>query len=453
VTVAAKIDRSAPTTATRRVAVVGGGASGTLVALNLLRTDDGVRVTIFEPTGRVGLGVAYGTADDRHLLNVRAGNMSALPDVPSDLLDWARVSGTTFLPRRQYGAYLRDRLAALAGERLSIVTERVVDIAPAGGGFLVHEGSGAATRFDSVVLAHGNQAPGRLAVGGRGLPEAGWHIADPWQPWLDGLAPAATVVLVGTGLTAIDVAVSVLDGRPERRVVMASRHGLLPRPHIDCQSVAWVTPLPEGPLTADGLAALFREQVEAAAAHGVDWQHVVDGLRGPTQSIWARLPLPERRRFLERYARPWEVRRHRMAPEVAARLDSYRTAGRLRVVAGGITGLRETSSYPLVTVGGEEITAHAVVNCTGPLTDVTRSDNPLLIALLRRGLIAPDELRLGLACTPRGEVLDAAGRVVPGLLTVGPPRKGTLFETTAIPEIRVQAVEVAGMVAARRRRS
>ncbi|WGL52847.1 FAD/NAD(P)-binding protein [Nocardioides sp. BP30] len=447
-TVAAEL-RPASAAVADRVVIIGGGASGTLTALNLLRTDARVHVTVFEPTGRLGSGVAYGTTDPRHLLNVRAGNMSAFPQEPGDLLAWAEQTGrelsaTDFLPRKEYGEYLRDRLAEAAGHRLRVIAERVEDISVVPDGYEVRGHDGTAVVAPSVVLAHGNEAPRRLAVDGQPLPRASWHVDNPWQlSWIEALAPDATVVVVGTGLTAIDTAISVLDGAPGRSVVMVSRHGLLPQAHIDCQCVAWVSPLPAGPLTADQLAELYREQVAAAAEHGVNWHHVVDGFRGPTQSIWARLPLAERERFLAVYARAWEVRRHRMAPQIAARLDAFQAEGRLRVSGGGIDGIVDEAPHPLVRIGETAVRAHAVVNCTGPQTDVTRSGNPLLDALLQQGLAAPDELRLGLSCTPYGELLDPMGQVVPGLLTVGPPRKGTLYETTAIPEIRVQAAEVA----------
>lgn len=448
-TAATELFRTPAVVVPDHVVVIGGGASGTLTALNLLRADPRVRVTVFEPSGRLGSGVAYGTSDHRHLLNVRAGNMAAFPDEPGDLLAWADETGRPlgamdFLPRREYGDYLRHRLAELGTNRLDVVAQHATDVEPVSGGYRVTGADRRTLTAASVVLAHGNEAPRRLAFGGRELPDAGWHVADPWRlAWIEELAPDATVVIVGTGLTAIDTAISVLDGAPRRSAVMVSRHGLLPQAHIDCHCVAWISPLPPGPLTADQIAALYREQVEAAAEHGVNWHHVVDGFRGPTQSIWARLPLEERERFLSVYAREWEVRRHRMAPEIAARLDGFQTEGRLRVSSGGVAGIEEASPYPTVLIGDDRITAHAVVNCTGPQTDVTLSDNTLLRALLRRGLVTPDPLRLGLSCTPRGELLDAAGQIVPGLLTVGPPRKGTLFETTAIPEIRVQAAEVA----------
>jgi uncharacterized NAD(P)/FAD-binding protein YdhS len=235
-----------------------------------------------------------------------------------------------------------------------------------------------------------------------------------------------------------------------RRVVLVSRHGLLPHAHIAQQSTAWVSDVPDGPLTADGIAAFVRGQVEAARASGVDWRNVVDGLRPQTQSIWRRLDLEERRRFLSTYARDWEVRRHRMAPEVADRIRGYRRDGRLTLVGGGIAGVDVVGALAELRLPDlrDPVLADAVVNCTGPDPDISRSDDPLLQALQRRGLVTPDPLRLGLDSTRDGRVLGADGLVVDGLFAVGPPRKGTLWESIAIPEIRTQAAEVARAVLA-----
>ncbi|MCW2758727.1 MAG: hypothetical protein JWO46_2473 [Nocardioidaceae bacterium] len=444
---------SAPT---RRVAVVGGGASGVLTAINLLApADPNLRVTLYESAADLGAGVAYGTTDARHLLNVRARHMSAFPDVPSDLIDWAEsnnrpVDRTAFLPRRDYACYLRDRLGQVADRRLQVVRARVEDVVPSPGGFEVHaEGSVSATA-DAVVLAYGNQAPRPLAVDAGELPlDAPWHVTNPWHlGWVETLSDDATVVLVGTGLTAIDTAITVLDAQPGRQVIMTSRSGMLPRAHIDQQSTAWVSPVPSGELTADQLAAFFVEQVSAAARQGVNWRNVVDGLRGATQSMWLRLPLAERRRFLALHAREWEVRRHRMAPEIAARVADYRREGRLRVVPGGIRSVDPERRRCRVLLTGDDrpVSADAVVNCTGPETDASQTKDPLLQRLRERSLVAPDQLRLGLDCTSVGELLDPTRQVVPGLFAVGPPRKGCLYESTAVPEIRAQAAQVASLL-------
>ncbi|WP_051551390.1 FAD/NAD(P)-binding protein [Nocardioides sp. URHA0020] len=435
-----------------RVSIVGGGASGVLTAANLLADPETrLRVTIHESAPVLGAGVAYGTTDPRHLLNVRARHMSAFPDTPSDLIDWYHATGRTidplaFLPRREYAEYLRDRLSDVADGRLQVHSGRVDDVVPTDAGYQVLSEGAEPTEADAVVLAYGNSAPAPLAVDGDALPGAAWHVADPWDlAWIDRLPQDGVVVLVGSGLTAVDTAITVLEDSPARRVVMVSRHGLLPAAHVEQQSTAWVSPVPDGPLTADQLATFFDGQVAAARRQGVDWRAVVDGLRAPTQSIWQRLDADERRRFLSRYARHWEVRRHRMAPEVAARLQQYRRDGRLRLVAGGLTGLTERDGRCQVRLGdeAEHLPVDAVVNCTGPQTDVGRSQNPLLQSLRERGLVAPDALRLGVSCRSTGEILDPSGAVVPQMYAVGPPRKGTLYESTAIPEIRAQAAAVA----------
>ena len=440
---------------TPTVAIVGGGASGTLTAINLLRR--GASVVLFEARGEAGYGVAYSTTDARHLLNVRANNMSGFPDHRDDLLDWAAEAGIElgpidFLPRRDYARYLRDRLAqaaAAAGpEALETVGETVIDVEPVGAGFRVLTSDDSGHTVDAVVLAYGNPPPQPLD----GLPETPWNLSDPWDvARISALPEDATVLVVGTGLTAVDTTVTLLDDSPARRVIMVSRHGLVPNPHVDDQFTSWVSPIPDGPLTADGIAGLVRNQIEHAARLGVDWRAVIDGLRGPTQSIWRRLPEPERRRFREVYAREWEVRRHRMAPRIAGLLDTYRAEGRLEILGGGVLGCREVGAngaeQPVVALADGDREVTAVVNCTGPSPDITRTDNPLLLALQKRGLIAPDPLRLGIDVTEDGHVIGADGSVVPHLLTVGPPCKGALYEATAIPEIRVQAAAVAAHLA------
>ncbi len=447
----------AATLPVHRVAVVGGGASGVLTAINLLAlsAEPRLRVEIHEATGIVGRGIAYGTNDPCHLLNVRSRHMSANPDQPADLIEWARRTGRSddpqaFLPRLDYAAYLQDTLASVADHRLSIRAGRVEDVVPDAGRFQI-VGQGDTSTADSVVLASGNQRPRPLVVDDEPVPAAPWHLPDPWDLGALRLLPKrAVVVVVGTGLTAIDTVITLLEEGPGRRVTMVSRHGLLPFPHVGQQSTAWVTHPPTGDLTADALADLYLGQVEAAARQGVGWRAVVDGLRAPTQGLWRRLPLAERRRFLEIYDRYWEVRRHRMAPEVADRLQRYQDEGRLAIRSGGLASVRDRGAAAAVGLAdGTTVDADAVVNCTGPDTDVTRTRDPLLRALGARGLVRPDPLRLGLDTTLDGSVVGEGGVVVPGVYTVGPARKGTLWESTAIPEIRGQAAEVARLVLAR----
>lgn len=444
-----------------RVAIVGGGASGILAAIHLLasRSHD-LCVTLHESGPVPGAGLAYGTTDPRHLLNVRSRHMSAYPDIPGDLVEWAARTGRepdaqAFLPRRDYAVYLRETLDSLADGRLRISRGRVHDVIGRPGGFtlLSDDATDPVTEAVAVVLAHGNAAPAPLEVDGAPLPKAPWHLGDPWDlDRLRTLPDDAVVVLVGTGLTAVDVATTLLGDAPGRRVIMTSRHGLLPHPHVEQSSTAWVSPIPaEGPVTADWLAALVTDQIAAARRQGVDWRPVVDGLRAPTQGLWLRLDLDERRAFLATWARRWEVLRHRVATEVAGRLTSYVEQGRLSVLPGGLASVADLDMRCEVILPGlaDPVRADGIVNCTGPMTDVSRTRDPLLRSLVDRGVLTPDPLRLGVSCTAAGEVLDEAGREVPGLFVVGPPRKGTLWESTAVPEIRTQAAALATLLPSR----
>jgi uncharacterized NAD(P)/FAD-binding protein YdhS len=419
--------------------VVGGGASGVLAALQLFaRTDR--RVTIVESGPAVGRGIAYRTTDDGHLLNSRAETMSAYADRPADFVEWCRRRGlycgpAGYAPRGTYGRYLSDTMDATArasAGRLRIVRGRAVAV---GKGF-VRLVDGRSLRADDVVLALGHPpSPPRSGV------------VDAWHP--EGIGPLAldeSVVLIGTGLTAVDVLVTLV-GRGHRGPVLAiSRHGLLPRPHVD--------PPPRclDPVTSAHTARQLLHDVKRAAAHQADWRSVVDGLRPAVQPLWAGLSVEEQARFLRHVSRLWEVHRHRMAPPIAAQLRRMTLDGRLRVVAGRVSDVRAggVEWVPRGCTSGETVPAAAVVDCRGPGTWVEHPD-PLARQLAATGATSPDPHRLGFATTAAGQLIGADGTPTPGLWTLGPTRRGDRYETTAIPEIRQQAAALADQLVARPR--
>ncbi len=442
------------------VAVIGGGASGALAAIQLVRLADRqdrrIRVELFDPTGRPGRGLAFGTTDLRHLLNVRVGRMSALPDEPDDFVRWAASSGLgtdfdAFLPRRYYGDYLSSLVdEAIRAGGLQVRTAWVQAVRRDENAFVLQTTDGA-VGADAVVLAYGNLPP---ATPGSGAEHCelinAWNTAE-----LEGIPDNGPVLLVGTGLTAVDAALTLLSDDPDRHAIMVSRHGLLPRSHRAGPEPVWPTSIPrlDETLTVAALRESLTAEVAAAAEVGVDWRAVVDGLRPATQQIWTQLSGDERRIFLATAAREWEVHRHRTAPQVTAALDRLLGNGQLTIARASL--VRATADPPgyravLEAPDGtrEETAFGAILNCTGPRTDVTRSDNPVLVSMLAEGLIRPDPLRLGLETDARGALVGRDGRCDPLLVTLGPPRRGGLWETNAVPEIRDQAVQVAGTLLA-----
>lgn len=431
------------------VAIIGAGFSGTLQAINLIR-HEGPRATLIERAPVAGTGLAYGAAHPSHLLNVRASNMSALPDDPAHLVRWLEARGVenaaaSFVPRRVYGEYLREMLEqALARypDRLRLVRGEVEDVTFDADGATLRLSDGT-LHADAAVLAVGNLPPHDPPGLDPAALSAERYKGDPWDPSVpEGLSDDDTVLVIGTGLTMVDVAL-LLEARGFRgKIVAVSRRGLLPRPHAAGQD--W-DKLRERPTTrASALVRAVR-----ARAEQIGWRNAVDELRPFTQPMWANAGEDERARFL-RHLRPWwDVHRHRLAPEVHARLQALVDRGQLEVRAAKTLGFAEGPDGIVVALrprgsdGPETILAQRIVNCTGPLGDLARSREPLLQRLAERGMIRPDPAHIGIDVDNQGQTIAADGRANANLYALGPMTRGAFWEIVAVPDIRTQTWAVA----------
>jgi len=438
------------------VAIVGGGASGTLAAIYLLREAANQRTPLrIALIDRHGRGQAYSTAHPAHLLNSPAAMMSALVGDPGHLARWAAQAGVAhdgFLPRSAYGRYLTESLAAAERSarptaRTSRITAEVVAIrrCSRGRSLRLHLAAGGRIDADAAVLATGNLPPAAPGPVPRDR-----FIADPWEPGaLEAAADGSPVAVLGTGLGMLDVAVALTDAHPGTVVHAISRHALLPREHRWPRPAAAVSAIPVIPAPGGTLhlTRLIREVRASAAAHPGGWQEVVDALRPQTPGLWARLTEADQRLFLAHVARYWEVHRHRVPPETARRAAALTSAGRLTVHRGRVIAATSQRDGVRLRIGpggsAAELAVGWVVNCTGPASDITATADPLLRHLLGTGMARPDPLRLGLDADPRGALRDADGRPAGDLFTLGPLLRGSRYETTAVPEIRDQAAALA----------
>ncbi|GAA2603460.1 FAD/NAD(P)-binding protein [Paractinoplanes durhamensis] len=407
----------------RTVAVVGGGASGVLATRELLRGGD--RVALIEPD-EPGGGLAYGTARPWHLLNSRAGAMSADPGDPGHFARWAGCSTAEFRPRAEYGRYLRDVFGTLSG--VEVIQERATGLSAHG----VALESGREVRADEVVVATGNPAAAQPAA----RPDHPDYIPDPWRPGvLDAIPSDVPVLLVGAGLTAIDVVLTLTaDGRRDAPITAVSRRGQLPLAHTPLPAPPFAPPL-DARHTLRDLVRIVRAEAEKAG----DWRAVVDGLRPNIDQIWGSLTNEEQEQFLRHLARPWECHRHRMAPSVGATIDALREEGRFEVRAGGIRSM--TAPPPgglLVELEAGVQWFGAVVNCAGP-GRLPAAAGSFAGSLLDAGHARVGPHGLGLDIDPDGRLIGADGKAREGLWLIGPLRRGAQWETTAVPEIRAQA--------------
>ncbi len=428
------------------VIIVGGGASGTLTAVALARA--GLRpLTLVDAGGAFARGVAYSTEDPAHLLNVPAGRMSAVADTPSHLVDWLAARGApadpeAYLERRLYGAYL-DALLDAAGDGVRRVRGRVVGLEPEGTGVRAILERGAPLRARAAVLALGNFPP-ELPPGWTELPPAlAWRT--PWGHASEWPARDAEVLLLGAGLTAVDVALSLASRGHRGRIHLLSRRGLVHATHPPRMFAPLALPSP--PARLGPLLRTFRE-----AAAREDPRAVLDTLRPELARLWRGLSGEEQRRFL-RHVRPWfDTLRHRLAPEAGARIDALERAGRLVRHAGRVVSVSEQEGRVAVRwrPRGKRtlalLTVDLAIPTTGPVLDVRALEDPLVRSLLASGKARPGPHGLGLATAPDGAVLGSLGD---RLWTLGGLRRGDLWESTAIPEIRGQAQALAGTLATR----
>lgn len=430
------------------LAIIGGGFAGTTLALQARAAWPEARILLFEP-GEPGPGLAYGTRDPTHLLNVPATGMSLYPDQPNHFAEWLErqpdapppeEEGPRFAPRMLYGRYLREAFRAAEGPMLRHVPQQVTALEPRPeGGFLLRGGEGASHAAERVVLAAGGFAAEQ------GSPP---HVfGNPWDPEsLRGLGPDDPVLMVGLGLTMVDMLLSLRAQGHHGPVLGISRHGWLPLPHVTgAFPPPWPPRLPEGEVPGPlALARLLRREAARAAAEGQPWQAVADGLRPHLQRLWRGWDEAARRRFLRHGRSAWNLHRHRVAPAVGRFVAAEREAGRLEVMAARLESWRPEGEGVVATLrrrGGrpESRRFARIVLCTGPDGAAAWRNTPPVPSALSSGILAPDELGMGLAVEGEGRALGQDGKVRPSLFVLGPLTRGTSWEITAVPEIRAQA--------------
>ncbi|RUL74537.1 FAD/NAD(P)-binding protein [Dyella choica] len=447
----------------RRVAIIGGGAAGATLLSELLErpVSQPLHLDWYTGGGTPGRGVAYGTRSERHLLNVRAASMGMFASRPSGFLEHMQkadpsISGTDFLPRCRYGEYLEAQTAsALAraksnGHDVRVVPYEVDAMVPENDGVTLFQGE-ATTRVEAAVLALGTLPPRPLSQVDDSALASGRYIMQPW-PFLAEAKPHAQahhVVVIGLGLTAVDVIVELAALWPNAHFTGISRHGLLPEAHQASAALPFEDSeeLIEAMRDAPDMRTWMR-LLREAVGHTDDWRRVIDCLRPHTQELWQLLSLADRSRFLRHARWAWERARHRLPLQVAQSIAALEKKGRLQRHGGHLHGVTLGEHGPqlrFVPKGDKRertLDADLVVQCIGLDNDIRRTQHPLLQQMVTNGHIRPDPFGLGLQAMPDGRLLHD-GTAWPRLFAIGSMLRGTLWESTAMPEIRQQARHLA----------
>ncbi|CAI8885788.1 FAD/NAD(P)-binding protein [Pseudomonas serboccidentalis] len=453
------------------ILIIGGGLSGTMLAVQLLRLPGQRKLLIIEPRAELGRGEAYSAVELGHTLNGNAARMSVDPDNPDDLTQWltAHIAAggwpesaeqdvpvsELFPPRGLFGVYVQQRLAeariigARHGSTVEHVCAEVVDLQAAADSVQLTLNDGRRISAAYAVLATGMFPAARTPQ----KDSSGLNAAalDPWDvAAMRQLDPRSTVLIIGSGLTMVDAVVSLEQAGHRGPIEVFSRHGLLP--HVRRQPPAWVDFLADDQRirTPRQLLRELRKHCRDAIALGIDWQAPLDTVRAHIGRLWSQATDVQRRQFV-RHVRPWwESHHHRSPPLSAALVERLHSEGRLRIQAASFKGLEPATGDGVsirIRRRGEAQTCvvqgAALINSSGIEYDWRRVARPLPQQLLARGLVRPGPLALGIAAAVDGAVLDAQGQAGSRLFAMGPPLRGMWWESTAVTDVALQAKALA----------
>lgn len=450
------------------VAIIGGGLTGAAIAYHLATRAVPANIAVFEPRTEIGRGLAYGTTDPAHRINVPASKMSLLPGDEKHFINWLAANGATaddpdalasdghqYIRRALFGRYVSAHLQPhLDAGRINHIRAAVIDIARVSPHrWRITTADGSLHHADLVVLATTHPPPGVPKELRESVGDDARLIVDATLPGaLDAITPTARVVIVGTGLTMADVVAS-LDQRGHRGPIYAfSRRGLASRGHASSPYE------PFGDFTSSATSALallraVRETIVLAQRQNIPWQPVIDAVRAQAWSFWPRLPISERKRIVNRLRPFWDVHRFRIAPQLDTLLKRRQAEGTLTLKAASLVAAKASPDSLTLQVRPraqsilETVKTDHVILTTGPAHDSILSTQPHLASLARQGLIVADPLGLGIACDRQGHARTADGASHGDLFIAGPLARAEFGELMGLPQVTTYAELIAGKVA------
>lgn len=444
----------------KTIVVIGGGLSGVLTAIQLLEKSKTISVKIIHSGPSLGLGIAYNTNEAEHLLNVPAGKMSAFSSNPKHFTDWldkngypAENLGGEFLPRMLYGKYIQELvLLLLSNKQLEIINAKAIDILENESSYNIKLNDSKLVVADKIILALGNFLPANPKLNSPTFYTKGNYFQNPWSPsYLKDIDKSKDILLIGTGLTMVDCALSLKNIGYNGKIWVVSPRGYTPASHGKSD----VYPDFYSELKEKSLLEIFktvRKHLKIAESKNSSWRGVIDSLRPHAQEIWIALSLKEKQQFVSHIRHIWGIARHRLPVKTYNEIHDLKSNGKLEIIGGRILDMREDNGIILANIRlrksglQKELMVSRVVNCTGPQTNYKELQDELIVNLLSKNMIIPDDLKMGIKTTLNGQILQNKQQASADIYAIGSLLRGVLWETTAVPEIRVQAESIAQQI-------
>ncbi|MER5641836.1 FAD/NAD(P)-binding protein [Kitasatospora sp. NPDC002227] len=487
------------------IGVVGGGASAVCLIDALARAEaEPGSITVFDASANLWRGRAYqldtetlkvnATPDD---MSVRAGDLhhferwlETRDRVVGATIGVDDYSGARFVPRTVYGEYLEQSAYAALGDlrrqgwQVHLVGEKVTSATRMPDRVLLRTGVGRARAFDYAVLCVGGDSPKDVY----GLEGAPGFVGDPY-PVVDKLADVGesdSVSIIGSGLTAVDIILSLRAQGHRGRISLLSRRGVLPgvrqRPvHFELRHFtperlkAMAAELIE--FTIEDVSAVMRAEFQEAEADldavvgeilRVDQEDAVQRLRrqiaevdspqlglrilqravpetGP--DVWPWLREEEKVRVLRSHYRTIMSLCCPMPPGSAGVLLDLVDQGRLEIHSG-LQDIRpaEAGGFEVVTADGRQLHTDRVVSAVNASEGKIPTEALPLVTSLMRGNAASRHPHGGLHLARETSRLTVNGRPDPRLYGLGNIAAGALFFTFGVPSLVDRAVDIVAAI-------
>jgi uncharacterized NAD(P)/FAD-binding protein YdhS len=262
------------------------------------------------------------------------------------------------------------------------------------------------------------------------------------------------ILIIGSGLTMVDTVIGLIENNFPNSIYSISPNGFNILPHLH-PGLKYIRLLEEIPASASlyDVVKLFNKHMKLVRKFGISAEPVIDSLRPVTQKLWQSFSEKEKKFFMKNLRHLWGVARHRIPLHIHERLQNLRTGRKLEIISGRIINITEGSQGIIADYFDKkqgvvnQICVGRVINCTGPETDLLKTENNFLKNLLLKGEIAQDGLKLGINADPvTFRVLNSIGEKQENLYTIGSNLKGVLWESTAVNELRTQGEKLSEFI-------
>lgn len=425
------------------ITIIGGGVSGTLLAINLIKNHkSGLKINIIEKDkDKFNLGIAYHTSEITHLLNVRAIGMSIFKDEPEHFINWLNNNGysytkTDFVPRSIFGKYVQyyyNQYASKTDVKVNVIFDEVVNLHQNDKWFV--ELTTQSLVSDKVVLALGHISIAEMDM--FKYTNISKYFRTPWvNNIFDSIKPTDDVLMIGSGLTSDDIILSLKSRNHTGKIYCISRRGLQPFNHEIFEPYPSFYSEIEGK-DINTIFSIVKSHLKVAK----NPRAVIDSLRPHTQTIWKSLSISDKSRFLRHVNALWNVIRHRMPESTFDTLSQMESDGQLKFLTGRINSIKENDRISINyynRLNSNNVIVDVIINCIGPESNYKRIKMPLISNLLESGIVENNDNGITIKVDNY--------KIKDNLYVIGPLLKGELFEATAVPEIRIQAEELSKML-------